>query len=145
MVPYRTALVPEAPVAHIPHMEALAPGSTGNQRPSSLTKWFNPSLASRSGRQLNFFNYFLYTFSRIRDQEKRLPHIEALVPGSTGNQRPSSLIKWFNPSQASRSGRQLNFFNNFPYTFSRIRDQEKMLTKRKHSFCVSVHTWSPQA
>ena len=33
IVPYLSALVPLAEVAHIPQIEAFAPGSTGNQRP----------------------------------------------------------------------------------------------------------------
>jgi hypothetical protein len=33
IVPYRTAFVPLAPVAHIPHIEASAPGSMGNHKP----------------------------------------------------------------------------------------------------------------
>ena len=39
MVPYLTALVPLAPVAHIPHIDAFAPGSTGNQRPEAFTSY----------------------------------------------------------------------------------------------------------
>jgi hypothetical protein len=31
--------VPLAPVAHMPQMEAFAPGSTGNQRPSAFRAW----------------------------------------------------------------------------------------------------------
>ena len=34
MVPYLRALVPLAEVAHMPQIDAFAPGSTGNQRPA---------------------------------------------------------------------------------------------------------------
>ena len=33
IVPYRTAFVPLAPVAHIPQIDAFAPGSIGNDNP----------------------------------------------------------------------------------------------------------------
>jgi hypothetical protein len=36
IVPYLSALVPLAEVAHIPQIEAFAPGSTGNQRPEKI-------------------------------------------------------------------------------------------------------------
>ena len=35
MVPYLTAFVPLAPVAHIPQIDAFAPGSTGNHSPET--------------------------------------------------------------------------------------------------------------
>jgi len=43
---YRTALVPEALVAAIPHREASAPGSIGNHRPVSLMNEFRPFLVT---------------------------------------------------------------------------------------------------
>ena len=42
MVPYLTVFVPDAPVEHIPPIEALAPGSIGKKSPVSLKNKFKP-------------------------------------------------------------------------------------------------------
>ena len=43
IVPYFTVFVPDAPVEHIPPIDALAPGSIGKNNPVSLKKEFNSS------------------------------------------------------------------------------------------------------
>ena len=46
IVPYLTAVVPEALVAAIPPSEAFAPGSTGKNKPLSFIKEFKSSLVT---------------------------------------------------------------------------------------------------
>ena len=46
IVPYLTAVVPDARVAAIPPKEAFAPGSTGKNKPSDLNSLFSCSLVT---------------------------------------------------------------------------------------------------
>ena len=93
IVPYLTAIVPEADVEAIPPIAALAPGSIGKKTPSSLRYSFNCSFVTQActlqSKSSALTLKILFIFSRLMvipfSLPTTLPSKEVPVPnGTTG-------------------------------------------------------------
>ena len=77
IVPYFTAIVPEAEVAVIPPIEASAPGSIGKKRPLSFNSSFNCFLVTQAwtlqSKSLELIDITLFIFSKERVIPSVLP------------------------------------------------------------------------
>ena len=85
IVPYLTAVVPEARVAAIPPIEALAPGSTGKNNPNSFKLMLSSSLVIPGCTVTSISSGFTFKIFFMFSKDK-------VTPPFTGIEFPSRLV-----------------------------------------------------